>query len=333
MFRLASLLASVLFVIALSTIRFGDLDPSVSGRTIDSKEVHDESAGDEFVVRGDRRKQSDDFSNIELETQFGDTVRFYDDLVRDKAVIVNFFYTTCAKTCPGTSARLAAMYDELEPWMGRDLTMISISIDPAVDRPDRLKEYWEVFGSKPGWLMLTGDEDEIDLLRRQMGVYDLDPVVDADKTQHAGILTFGNDRTDRWAALPVFMHQEHMLETILQTTREADWRTPRSRRSQSVIAVADAQDLFRGSGVVRAIYPDRGQLLVEHGAIPGLMAAMTMLFEVAESRSLDGLEEGDSIDFTLRRVDGAHQIQSWSIVETRTSGAVKGDAQRARTEI
>ena len=61
---------------------------------------------------------------------------------------------------------------------------------------------------------------DINLLRRILGLYDPDPVIDADKTQHTGLITFGNDRTGRWAALPALMPSEELARTILRITRE-----------------------------------------------------------------------------------------------------------------
>ena len=104
--------------------------------------------------------------------------------------------------------------------VGRDILMLSISIDPKVDTPAVLRRYFKMYdGPKRGWLFLTGDYDEIDLLRHKLGVYDLDPIIDADKTSHSGLLTFGNDRTNRWAALPALMNSEEIVETILRITR------------------------------------------------------------------------------------------------------------------
>jgi len=180
-------------------------------------------SADETKQRDARRKQSDQFSNIRLTTQHGEQVRFYDDLVKDKVVMVNLMYTTCTNICPGTAANLLKVHDAFGDRMGRDIFILSLSIDPEVDTPARLKRYWEVFGSKPGWLYLTGDYDEIDRLRHELGVYDLDPIIDADKTQHSGIVTFGNDRTNRWAALPALMHAEQMAATIARITWDGKW--------------------------------------------------------------------------------------------------------------
>ena len=152
-------------------------------------------------------------------------MRFYDDLIKDKVVLINLMYTTCPKICPVNTERLARIHEFLEPWVGRDITILSLSIDSEVDTPERLKRYWEVFGSKAGWLFLTGNYDEIERLRRQLGVYDLDPVIDADKTQHSGILTIGNDRTNRWTALPLLMHEKQLAATILRHTYDGEFVT------------------------------------------------------------------------------------------------------------
>jgi protein SCO1 len=166
-------------------------------------------------------KASDRFPNIALRTQDNRPVRFYDDLVKDRIVIINFMYTTCSDICPGTTQNLVDVYESLAGHVGRDMLMLSISIDPEVDTPDALTRYAEIFeGPKPGWLFLTGDYADIDRLRRSLGVYDLDPIIDADKTQHAGIVTFGNDRTNRWAALPAMMDWRELAKTILRITRE-----------------------------------------------------------------------------------------------------------------
>ncbi len=170
--------------------------------------------------RGASRKQSDQFSDIELYTQHGERVHFYRDLVKDKTVIINLMYSGCGLTCPANSAELAKINDLLGPRMGRDIVMLSLSIDPVADTPERLNAYWQAFGAKPGWLFLTGKPADIDRLRHQLGAYDLDPTVDADPTQHSGEITVGNDRTDRWTALPLLMSRPQLLATILRMSRD-----------------------------------------------------------------------------------------------------------------
>ena len=164
-------------------------------------------------------KPSDGFPNILLQTQDDKPIRFYDDLVKDKTVVVNFIYTSCQKSCSPTTANLARVHALLGDRVGRDLFLLSISLDPAVDRPKTLKEYAARFGQFHGWYFLTGNDAEIDAIRRKMGAYDLDPALDADKTQHAGIVIVGNDATNRWASLPALMDSRQLAQTVLRITR------------------------------------------------------------------------------------------------------------------
>jgi protein SCO1/2 len=73
--------------------------------------------------------------------------------------------------------------------------------------------------------------------------------------------------------------------------------------------------LYEGRGVVRDLEPREGQVLVEHEDIPGLMPAMTMSFEVADRRLLEGLAVGQRIEFRLL-ADG----RRYRIVELRAAG-------------
>lgn len=258
--------------------------------------------------RLERGKRSDLFSDILLYDQHGNPVRFYSDLVRDRVVMLNLMYTTCPKICPANSAQLARIYDYLAPWVGRDITMVSLSIDPEVDTPERLKRYWEVFGSKPGWLFLTGDYHEIERLRHQLGVYDLDPVIDADKTSHSGVVTFGNDRTNRWSALPVMTKAQQVAETILRITWDDDWHGRHGRLRQSV---APAQT-YRGRGVVKRVDRERANVVIDHDDIPGLMLAMTMTFEVVDGSLLESLRPEQAVSFRLVTTEaGGYRITAF----------------------
>jgi len=258
---------------------------------------------DEAKRRGATRKRSDQFSDILLTTQHGEQVRFYDDLVKDKVVVINLMYTTCSKICPGTAANLVKMHRVFGERMGRDISILSLSIDPEFDTPERLKAYWEAFGSKSGWLYLTGDYDEIDRLRHDLGVYDLDPIIDADKTEHSGILTFGNDRTNRWAALPALMHAEQMAESIARLTWDDAWSS-----HATPTQIADAPEPSRGQGVLRGVDAEKGEVVIEHEDIPEFMMAMTMSFEVADRSMLEGLSPGQAVDFSVEHSQGRYRI-------------------------
>jgi len=159
-------------------------------------------------------------SPITLQTQHSRPVRFYEDLVRDKTVLINFMYASCKKRCPLTTHNLMKVYDVYGSRMGQDTLILSISVNDPPDTPQALRNYIERNGGeRAGWLYLTGDYHEIWELRHSLGAYDLDPVVDADKTQHAGLVTFGNDRNDRWYALPGMLRSNELVEAIARLTR------------------------------------------------------------------------------------------------------------------
>ena len=167
---------------------------------------------------------SDRFTNIELKTENGSPVRFYDDLVRDQIVIITFFYTRCSGICAPTNEGIVELRKLMAGTLGKDVRFLSISLDADFDKPEVMKAFAahyksgdpEEEKSLPQWDFLCGDWDEINLLRREMGVYDLDPVLDSDRSQHAGIMTFGNDRTNRWSAIASTMPPETLMTAILK---------------------------------------------------------------------------------------------------------------------
>ena len=111
------------------------------------------------------------FPNVPLVTHEGKSVRFFDDLLEDKVVVVNFIYTSCENACPLDTARLAKVQQILGDRVGRDIFMYSITIDPERDTPEVLARYAERFHVGPGWLFLTGKEEDILLLRKKLGLY------------------------------------------------------------------------------------------------------------------------------------------------------------------
>src|SRR5262245_53913603 len=131
--------------------------------------------------------------DIEVVTHEGKTLRFYDDLVKDKVSVISFIYTTCRDFCPLEAARLSELQEKLGDAMGRDVFFYSISIDPKTDTPERLKEYAKTFGAGPGWLFLTGKPEDIQALRYKLG--------DRGKTlsEHRNEILLGNGGTGEWA--------------------------------------------------------------------------------------------------------------------------------------
>jgi protein SCO1 len=135
------------------------------------------------------------FPNLPLVTHDGTPVRFYDDLLKGKIVLINFFYTACQDACPLETARLVQVQKLLGSRVGRDIFMYSISIDPDHDTPAVLAQYRDRFQAGPGWVFLTGQRADIDQLRTKLGVT---PEAPAAKATHNLSLILGNEATGRW---------------------------------------------------------------------------------------------------------------------------------------
>src|SRR5687767_63373 len=142
------------------------------------------------------------FPNVSLKTHRNEAVRFYDDVLQGKVVVISFMYTRCTSTCPPTIASLRRLQRALGARAGQDVFLYSITLDPAYDTPDVLNGYARTVEAGPAWQFLTGTVEDIELLRRKLGFVNPDAALDADRSQHAGLLLFGNEPADRWAACP-----------------------------------------------------------------------------------------------------------------------------------
>lgn len=132
------------------------------------------------------------FPNLVMLTQDNRPVHFYDDLLKGKVVLINFIFTTCQGVCSPMTANLARVQNYLAEHLGKEVTMISISVDPTVDTPERLKKYADSFKVKPGWYFLTGEKKNVDWVLYKLGGYV------SDKAQHSSVLIIGNEATGEW---------------------------------------------------------------------------------------------------------------------------------------
>jgi protein SCO1/2 len=154
------------------------------------------------------------FPNVTLTTHEGTEIRFYQDLIKGKIVLINFMYATCTNSCPTFTANLVRVQRLFGNRIGRDVFMYSISLDPEHDTPEVLSQYVKNYSVQPGWTFLTGSTTDITTLRRRLGLRDLDPVIDADKSQHIGVVLYGDERFDRWAACPALSEPREIVKYV-----------------------------------------------------------------------------------------------------------------------
>jgi protein SCO1/2 len=154
------------------------------------------------------------FPNVQLITHEGKKVRFYDDLIKDKIVVINMMYVKCEGICPGITTNLVKVQRLLGDRVGKDIFMYSLTLKPQEDTPKALAEYARMHKVGPGWQYLTGTPADLELLRRKLGFTDPDPQRDADRSNHIGNVRYGNEPLQLWAATPAMSSPKMIVESL-----------------------------------------------------------------------------------------------------------------------
>lgn len=154
--------------------------------------------------------------NLEVVDQNGKSYRFYDDLIKDKKVIVNFIYTSCSQICGLVTSRMAILQEKLGDSVGRDYQMYSITVDPEHDGPAELKRHAEAFNVKPGWLFLTGKPDDIRAISAKLGEKS------RSLESHRQDVLLGDDAKHSWQRDSIFGELDSLVLTIHSMNPEFD---------------------------------------------------------------------------------------------------------------
>lgn len=161
-------------------------------------------------LRTDENYQRAYFTDLPLLTQDGKEVRFYRDILRGKVVLISFVYTNCTDVCPILMPNLAEIQNRLGDRFGRDVSFVSISVDPEDDTPEVLKRYGENFGVKPGWTFLTGKKENVDWVVYKLGQFT------EDFEDHSMLFLLGDVKNGRWAKMRGDMPPEVVLARLLE---------------------------------------------------------------------------------------------------------------------
>ena len=124
--------------------------------------------------------------------QDGRKLNFYTDLVKGRTVAINFIFTTCTTICPPMTATFRRVQQELGARAGRDVYLISVSVDPVTDVPERLHAFAAKFKAGPGWTFVTGTQPDISVLLKSLGAFV------ADKNDHTALILIGNESRADW---------------------------------------------------------------------------------------------------------------------------------------
>jgi len=144
------------------------------------------------VAQSDESQAHKYFTDTVLVNQNGEKMRFYTDLLQGKVVIINSFFATCQGSCLPLNRNLEKVQEALGDRLGKDVNIISLSVDPTVDTPPLLKAYAKKLNARPGWYFLTGEKQNVDFVLKKLGQF-----VD-NKQDHLNIFIIGNERTGLW---------------------------------------------------------------------------------------------------------------------------------------
>lgn len=188
------------------------------------------------------------FPNFELTDQDGQKHRFYDDLIKGKVVAINFIYTHCNDSCPAETASLKQVKTILGDRVGKDIFFYSISIDPDHDTPQVLKDYAAKFRVGQGWKFLTGKQQDVELLRKKLGLFREDIEV-GKLSEHSTSIMIGNEATGQWIKRSPFDEPNVLARQLgytLSNTKATDYTRLQSYKSaQQLTKMGKGEELFR----------------------------------------------------------------------------------------
>ena len=163
---------------------------AMAADTADEPETHAHPAAEPSPTDGESHDLR--LPNVPLVDQDGHPVDLYQDLIEDKVVAMSFIFTSCTTICPPMGASFGKLQGELGELLGREVGLVSVSIDPTTDTPQRLKKWAAQFGASEDWTLLTGSKQDVDQVLRALEVFT--PTTE----DHGPFVLLGNDRSHRW---------------------------------------------------------------------------------------------------------------------------------------
>ena len=154
--------------------------------------------------------------DVKVVTQDGERLRFNSELVKGRVAIVTGFFTSCTAMCPITKESLANVAKILGPRVGKDVIIVSLSVDPETDTPARMKAWAEKFHTGPGWTLASGNKADVQLLLKSLGL-----AVDLPQ-RHQSLLMIGSESSG-WVRISSWTPAEKLAKLVesLATSKAA----------------------------------------------------------------------------------------------------------------
>jgi protein SCO1 len=147
--------------------------------------------------------------NVMLLNARGERVSLQSQLVADTPLLLNFIFTSCTAICPVLSATFSQMQNTTE-FKENPPRMISISVDPEFDTPERLMIYAKQFDAGSQWQFFTGRSADIVQVQRAFSAYR------GDKMNHIPLTFLRASTESPWVRLEGFTGVESLLREYRQ---------------------------------------------------------------------------------------------------------------------
>ena len=147
--------------------------------------------------------------------QHGKQLNFYSDLIKGKTVAINFVFTTCTAICPSLTATFRRVQQEAAT-RGLDVQLISVSVDPTTDTPERLADYATKFKAGPSWTFVTGDKARIDSVLTALGA------AVSNKNDHTPMILIGNDSSNYWTRAYGLTSPVKIVDILAEAVKRAN---------------------------------------------------------------------------------------------------------------
>ncbi len=195
-----------LLLLCLAVTGFALHPAAADAAAVDPHAQHRKMAQQKSEPSQDRIKLPDTV----LITQHGEHRRLDSDIVAGRIVIIDFVYTTCTTVCPVLSAILSQVQGQLDGRVGKDVLLVSISVDPVRDTPARLKAYADKLRAGDGWVWLTGEKQAVDGVLEKLGAYS------PNFEDHPAVVLVGDATSGDWARFLGFPSASQIVAKVNQ---------------------------------------------------------------------------------------------------------------------
>ena len=166
------------------------------------------------------------FTDVELVDQHGAKVRFYSDLLAGKVVVINSFFATCSGSCPIMSAAFRKIQTALGDRVGRDVHLVSITVDPETDTPEQLRKFAKAASAGPGWHLVTGTKENVSQALLKLGL-----LTDTKET-HTSVVLIGNEPKGVWKKAFGLADAEEIVRLVREVANEGQRLTEAEKRGR-----------------------------------------------------------------------------------------------------